>query len=117
MVNESQLQAWREAWPELEILPCSTITGHGMDEVRHALWSLSGLVRVWCGDASGRPEEKPMILENGGTVTDFAAAIHKDLVGNFKFGRVWGKSARFPGQQVGPEHLLEDGDTVFLARR
>ena len=117
MVDQGQLQAWQDFWPGLDILPCSTITEDGMDEVRQALWTLSGLLRVWCGDASGRPEEKPMILEAGGTVTDFAASIHKDLVDSFKFGRVWGKSARFPGQQVGPEHLLEDGDIVHLARR
>ena len=89
-----------------------------MEEVRQALWSLSGLVWVWCGDASGRrPEEKPMILKAGRTVTGCASAFHKDLVGSFKFGRVWGQFARFPGQQVGPEHLLEDGDIVHLARR
>lgn len=117
MTSVQQVEAWRRAWPDFTVLPSSTITGDGIGEVRQALWEISGLIRVWCGDASGRPDAKPMILDLGAGVSDFAAAIHKDLVGSFRFAKVWGKSARFPGQQVGPDHPLEDGDTVYLARR
>lgn len=117
LTGTEQLQAWLRVWPELTVLPCSTVTGQGLDEVRQALWSLSGLVRIMCCDASGRPEAKPMILEAGASVKDFAASIHKDLADSFKHARIWGASARFPGQQVGPEHCLIDGDAVFLARR
>jgi hypothetical protein len=44
---------------------------------------------------------------------DVAKAVHKDFERKLKFARVWG-SAKFPGQQVPSEHILEDRDIVEL---
>jgi ribosome-interacting GTPase 1 len=51
-------------------------------------------------------------LPDGSTVIEAALAIHKDLAAGFKGARIWGPSARFPGQQVGREHVLTEGDAV-----
>ena len=39
--------------------------------------------------------------------------MHKDLAHSLKYARVWSKSG-IPGQHVGREHPLLDGDIVEL---
>jgi ribosome-interacting GTPase 1 len=48
---------------------------------------------------------------------DLAKKIHKDFAKNFRYARVWGKSVKFPGQRVGADHVLEDGDIVEIHAR
>jgi ribosome-interacting GTPase 1 len=54
-----------------------------------------------------------VILPKGSTVEDLAEEIHKDFVEKLKYARVWG-SAKFQGQRVFKDHVLEDGDIVEL---
>ena len=46
------------------------------------------------------------------TVADVSRTIHGALEAGCRGGRVWGESARFDGQRVGREHVLQDGDIV-----
>ena len=49
--------------------------------------------------------------------TDVADTIHHELRERCTGARIWGPSARFPGQQVGREYELSDGDTVEVLER
>ncbi len=57
---------------------------------------------------------EPLIMKKGSTVGDACIRLHKQFTENFSHARVWGPSARFPGQSVGPVHKLQDGDTVEI---
>ena len=48
------------------------------------------------------------------TVADVAAGIHHEVAARCRGARLWGGSARFPGQRVGPGHRLADGDSVEI---
>jgi ribosome-interacting GTPase 1 len=50
-------------------------------------------------------------------VLDVADTIHHQLRESCTGARIWGPSARFPGQQVGGRHELQDGDTVEILSR
>jgi ribosome-interacting GTPase 1 len=56
---------------------------------------------------------QPFILNRGSTVVDMAEAVHRDFPSKLKSARVWG-SARFPGQAVPRDYVLEDKDIVEL---
>jgi len=43
-----------------------------------------------------------------------AEQVHKDFIKKFRFARIWGKSAKFPGQMCGINHKLKDDDIVEL---
>jgi ribosome-interacting GTPase 1 len=66
--------------------------------------------------SDGRRAETPVIVPAGATTVDFARAVHHDFAEKFRGARVWGHSARFPGQNVGPGHVLAEGDEVELKR-
>jgi hypothetical protein len=93
-------------------LAVSAKTGLGLDRLASWLFEHLGVVRVY-GKAPGHPPDKsrPFTLRRGETVADVARLIHKDIERSLRYARVWGHS-RFEGQQVGPEHVLEDGDVV-----
>jgi ribosome-interacting GTPase 1 len=52
----------------------------------------------------------PRASSIGEIMEQFAAgrSLHPTLV------RIWGNSVRFPGQSVGLEHLVQDGDRIHL---
>ena len=98
--------------PELRVLPVSVLDDASLDRLREELWAMTGLVRVYLRDGGD-----PVALQPPATVLDVADTIHHELRERCTGARVWGPSARFPGQQIGPEHELSDGDTVEILDR
>jgi small GTP-binding protein len=98
--------------PELPVLPVSVLDDASLDRLREELWSLTGLIRVHLRDGGD-----PVALEPPATVADVADTIHHELRVRCTGARVWGPSARFEGQLVGPKHELRDGDTVEVLSR
>lgn len=83
------------------------------EEIKREIFDALGVVRVFTKARSGKDDRPIVLFEGESAVRDVARAIHKDFFENLKCARVWG-SSRFPGQQVGPDYVLKDGDTVEL---
>ncbi len=81
------------------------------EKIKEKLWGILGLIKIFCKEPGQKPEKKPMVLKKGSTVEDAARDLHKDFSKYFKFARVWG-SSKYPGEKVGPEYELEDGDVL-----
>jgi ribosome-interacting GTPase 1 len=99
----------RAAFPDLEVIGVSVLDEPTLELLRDAIWRLTGLVRVHLRDG-----DNPVALHPPVTVLDVANTIHHDLAARCTGARVWGPSARFPGQRVGRAHSLADGDTVEI---
>ena len=95
-------------------LTVSAKTGDGLDEIGPFLFRALEIVRVYT-KTPGKPAEndKPFTVRRGGTVLDVARLVHKDIAEDLKFARMWGTEV-FDGQQVGPDHVVTDGDLVEL---
>ena len=95
-------------------LTVSAKTGHGVEEIGPFLFRALDIVRVYT-KSPGKPADtdRPFTVRRGGTVHDVAKLVHKDLARGLKFARMWGSEV-FDGQQVGPDHLVTDGDIVEL---
>ena len=98
--------------PELEVVPVSVLDDDSLDRFRVAVWRLTGLVRIFLRDGG-----EPVALHPPATVEDVAHSIHHELGERCTGARVWGGSARFPGQRVGRTHELADGDSVEILDR
>ncbi len=89
-------------------------TGRGLERIGEALFKMLGIVRVYTKQPNKEPDPNPLILREGATVLDAARRIHKDLARKFSYAKIWGPSAKYPGQRVGGDHVLRDGDIVEI---
>ena len=105
----------KAAFPDLEVVAVSILDEGSLDAFRDAVWRLTGLIRVRLRK-DGAVDDEPVALQPGATVTDVADWVHHDLGASLSGGRVWGGSARFDGQRVGRDHVVEDGDIVEILR-
>ena len=92
----------------------SALTGANLESFPRMVFEKMKIVRVYT-KIPGKPADtdKPFTLKLGGTVSDVARQIHKDFENTFRFARIWGKNV-FAGQQVGPDHVLEDLDILEI---
>ena len=98
--------------PELRVLPVSILDDSSLDRLREELWAMTGLVRIHLRDG-----DDPVALQPPATVLDVADTIHHELRERCTGARIWGPSARFPGQHVGREYELSDGDAVEVLEK
>lgn len=62
----------------------------------------------------------PLILtagRNGCTIRSAVEQIHRDLLKDFAYCTVWGKSAKFMPQKVGLNHPLVDEDVMQIYKK
>ena len=98
-----------------DALAVSVLDDASLDRFRDALWALTGLVRVFLRH-DGEIDHEPIALPPPVTVADVASAIHTEVGERCRGARIWGSTARFPGQRVGPAHVVADGDVVEVLR-
>jgi ribosome-interacting GTPase 1 len=101
------------AVPDVPIVAVSVLDEDSLDRLREAIWSLTGLIRVFLRKGE-ETDERPLALRPGATVLDVADAIHHELARRCTGARMWGPSVRHPGQKVGKEHEVSDGDVVAV---
>lgn len=92
----------------------STVTGEGLDDIGRALWERLDIVRVYTKIPGQKPDmSRPFTVRRGDTIQDVARLVHKDVAAGLRFARVW-TGDEFDGRQVGPDHLVTDGEVVEL---
>jgi uncharacterized protein len=90
-------------------------TGQNLDELVLAIVRALAFIRVYLRPPGGEADRvEPLILRGGSRVHDLLARLPEELRHNFKSALVWGRSARFPGQTVGRDHVLADEDVVTV---
>lgn len=112
-VNEN-LDIIKELYPEIDILNISTKSKLNIEKLPGLLFKKLEIIRAYSKAPGEEPDyDQPYILAKGSTVLDFAQLIHKDFAKKLQKARIWG-SARFDGQSVSKDHVLEDQDVVEL---
>jgi small GTP-binding protein len=96
-------------------LPVSAEKRTNIEALKEAIFHKLNLIRVYTRSRfEAADKNAPLIVKDGTTVLEAAEKLHRDLRKSFKHARIWGPSAKHPGQRVGPDHLLKDGDE-FIA--
>ena len=86
-----------------------------IDELRDKILDTIGFIRIYTKPIGKNADlNEPVIMRKGDYITDLCKKLHKSFQENFSFAKVWGKSARFPGQQKNLDHKLMDKDIIEL---
>lgn len=86
----------------------------GVEELKQMIFDNLNIIRVYTKEPGKEHTAEPLVLKKGATIEDAAEKIRRDYVARFTFARVWGKSAKFPGQKVGIKHILQDNDVLEI---
>src|ERR671922_916073 len=98
-------------------IPVSADTGINIDALKEAIYHKLGFIRVYMRPKGGAADyNEPLIIKKGATVQDVCNKIHRNMAKNFRYGLVWGKSAKFAGQKVGLDHKLADEDVITIIK-
>jgi len=99
----------------IPVIPVSCVDGRGLEKVGETVFRMLGIIRVYSKEPSSKePSEKPIVLEKDSKAIDVARKLHSKLYKKFRYARIWGPSAKYPGEKVGPEHTMMDGDVIEI---
>ena len=98
----------------LPVMAVSAREGAGLEELRHEVYRVLDIVRVYTKAPGEKPDfTDPIILRRGSTLDDAAASVHKDFRVGLKYARIWG-SGKHDGVMAKKGHILQDGDIIEL---
>jgi ribosome-interacting GTPase 1 len=98
-------------------VPVSADSGINIDVLKELIYKRLGFIRIYMRPKGSETDYKePLIIKNGATVQDVCNKIHRNMAKNFRYGLVWGKSAKFDGQKVGLDHKLYDEDVITIVK-
>jgi hypothetical protein len=84
-------------------------------QLKELIFEKLNLMRIYLKEPSKDVDLKePLIIGKGSTIRDVCKKLHREMVDKFKFARVWGSSAKHPGQKLTLKHKLKDEDILEI---
>jgi len=110
--SADNFSALGELFTDFKMAAVSTATGAGLDELRHAVFDLMDVVRVYTKTPGHKLQRSaPYVLKRGTTALEVAEHVHKEIAEHLKYARIWAEG-RYEGQMVDRHHLVQDGDVI-----
>jgi hypothetical protein len=118
-INKSDLASAEELKRAVKVsgadIAFSASTGTNVSDLKEMIFSSLRFIRIYLKEAQKKADmEIPLIVRSPCTVRDVCHKLHRDFERNFKVARVWGRSAKFPGQKVNINHSLKDKDVLEI---
>lgn len=113
--DEKQIRIVRKMLPGAFIMSAEK---DGPEKLKKAVFERLRLIRIYMKESGKKADmSEPLIVREGSTVGDVCARLHRDFLRRFRNAKVWGRSARFPGQVLNEKHVLRDRDVVQINLR
>lgn len=108
----ARLRAHAGSFPLIDV---NFLDGTNFDRLQSALYDILGIVQVFLLErpAPDAPETT-LIVPRASSIADVIEHVAAGRTLHPALTRIWGPSVRFPGQSVGLDHLVEDGDRIHL---
>jgi len=97
---------------ELEGADKPILIYNSQENLTDEIWKRLNLIKIYTKQPGKERDFPPIAFKKGSTVRDVAEMVHKDFVKKFRYARIFGKSVKFNGAQIGLDHRLEDDDIV-----
>ncbi|HEX9815900.1 MAG TPA: TGS domain-containing protein, partial [Candidatus Thermoplasmatota archaeon] len=113
---KGRVEAFRkQGW---EVVPTSASKGIGTEALQEAIYQRLKFIRIYLRPQGGETDFKdPLVVKYGSDIGAVCDMLHRDMRRDFRYAQVWGKSAKFPGQTLGLDHILTDEDVLTLILR
>ena len=118
VVNKIDLLGNKKISLSVPYVPISAEKNTGIDELKEKRFYALNLMKIYTkrkGEVADL--EEPMIIRGGSSIGEVCERLHRDLKKEFKYALVWGKSVKHPGQRVGLDHVLQDGDILQIVKK
>lgn len=102
---------------DMDYVFISAKDGYNIEELRKKIFEKLELIRVYMRPEGKKIENEPMVLRKKATIRDVCRKLHRDFLKNFRYAIIEGPSASFPGQRVGLNHEVKDGDVITIVTR
>jgi small GTP-binding protein len=102
----------KKYYSDYDIVPISAEKQINLEHAKESVYRSLNIIRVYTktpGEAVAYP---PITMRPQSTIYEAAGRIHKQFQKKFKYAKIWGPSAKYDGQKVGSDHILQDGDIV-----
>jgi small GTP-binding protein len=115
LIDEAHLAQVKKKLKDWDPIYVAANKDVNLDKLKEAIYKKLDFIHVFLKPQGQDADmEEPMVIMNGSTVGDLCDRIHRSFRRNFRYATVWGKSAKFPGQTVGADHVLKNGDIVTV---
>ncbi len=117
LITDEELKEKRKNIEEKgwKVVSISAKDNMGLEVLRDEIFSALQLIRVYMKPVGKKPDyNEPLILKRGQKIEDACRKLHRDFKRKFRFAHIWGKSAKYPGQKVGLDHVLDDRDVLSI---
>lgn len=99
---------------ELPTVSVSILDEESLEDFAQVVYDSLNKIRVYTKKPGEEPDlQEPYLLDKGSTVIEAVKSIHRDLVKELDYVRIWG-SGKYDGQEVAQDHVLEDGDVIEI---
>lgn len=111
--DEGTLEYCVQNFPEAIMI--SADQDMNIEGVKEGIFSSIDFIRIYMKPQGESADlQEPMIIRKDSTVEDVCERLHRDFKKKFRYARVWGSSAKHPGQRAGLDHVLHDEDILSL---
>ena len=88
----------------------------GMKALQELIFERLDLIRIYLKEISKKADmDEPLIMKKGITIRDVCRKLHRDFEKKFKLARIWGPTAKFPGQDIRRlDKALQDEDVLEI---
>lgn len=115
MAEKEKLERLKTKYKNFHPITTSLVHNQGLDILKERIHKKLRLIRIYMKPQGRKADmDEPLVIRMGSDVEAVCNTIHRDFVERFRYARVWGKSAKFPGQKVGLDHILKDGDVLSI---
>ncbi len=106
-----------EEFAELPAITVSILNESSLESFSETIFHGLQKIRVYTKKPGEQPDlEEPYLLDKESTVIQAVKSIHRELVKQLDYVRIWG-SGKFDGQEVAQDHVLMDGDVIEIHTR
>lgn len=85
-----------------------------LENIKRRIFQTFPIIRVYTKEPRKEHSKDAVILKKGSRIKEVAEKISKSLKNKIRSAKIWGPSAKFPGQPVGLNHQLKDKDIVEM---